>query len=110
MHLRRSDLKEGLRKWRTAMALMLALCGAARAAQPVLSQNSRQTLPGHVPEVVKNLQPVNRLPGSKHMNLAIGLPLRNQEELTNLLQQIYDPASPNFRRYLTPEQFTQMFG
>ena len=44
------------------------------------------------------------------MNLAIGLPLRNQEALTNLLQQIYDPASPNFHHYLTPEEFTAQFG
>jgi len=44
------------------------------------------------------------------LNLSIGLPLRNPEGLTNLLQQIYDPASPNFHRYLTPEQFTEKFG
>ena len=44
------------------------------------------------------------------MNLAIGLPLRNQQELDTLLQQLYDPASPNYRRYLTPEQFTERFG
>jgi hypothetical protein len=44
------------------------------------------------------------------LNLAIGLPLRNQQELDTLLQQLYDPASPNYRRYLTPEEFTQRFG
>ena len=44
------------------------------------------------------------------MNLAIGLPLRNTEALTNLLEQVYDPASPNYHHYLTPEQFTQQFG
>ena len=27
-----------------------------------------------------------------------------------MIQQIYDPASPNFRHYLTPEQFTEQFG
>ena len=44
------------------------------------------------------------------MKLAIGLPLRNQEALTNLLQQLYDPSSPNYRHYLTPEEFTAQFG
>ena len=44
------------------------------------------------------------------MNLAIGLPLRNKQELDALLQQLYDPASPNYHRYLTPEQFTERFG
>ena len=46
----------------------------------------------------------------EHLNLAIGLPLRNEQALDDLLQQIYDPASPNFRHYLTPEQFTEQFG
>jgi subtilase family serine protease len=53
---------------------------------------------------------MGRFPGTNRLNLAMGLPLRNEEALDNLLQQIYDPASPNFRQYLTPEQFTEMFG
>jgi subtilase family serine protease len=43
------------------------------------------------------------------MRLAIGLPLRNQEELDNLLKQLADPVSPNYRRYLTPVQFAERF-
>jgi len=70
----------------------------------------RRTLSGHVPPAATQLQPVDRLPGSTRLNLAIGLPLRNQEGLTKLLQQIYDPSSPQYRHYLTPEQFTEKFG
>ena len=44
------------------------------------------------------------------MNLAIALPLRDPAGLTDLLRQIYDPASPNYRHYLTPEQFAERFG
>jgi uncharacterized repeat protein (TIGR03803 family) len=69
-----------------------------------------RVLPGHVPAGVARLRAVNRLPGSDHLALALGLPLRNREALTNLLQQIYDPASPNYHRYLTPEQFATQFG
>jgi len=65
----------------------------------------RQFLHGHVPEAVAHLQPTGRFPGTNHLNLAIGLPLRNEAALDDLLRQIYDPASPNYRRYLTPEQF-----
>src|SRR5439155_17913270 len=39
-----------------------------------------------------------------------GLPLRDPAGLENLLAQLYDPASPNFRQYLTPEEFTARFG
>ena len=77
------------------------------------SQNSgRQSLKGHVqPAVARlHLQPLGRLSATKQLNLAIGLPLRNQQALDALLQQIYDPASPNYRHYLTPEQFTEQFG
>jgi uncharacterized repeat protein (TIGR01451 family) len=67
-------------------------------------------LPGHVPAMVAQLQPNGQLPAATEMKLAIGLPLRNQAALTNLLQQLYDPASPNYRHYLTPEEFTAQFG
>ena len=69
-----------------------------------------QVLQGHVPAAVARLQPKGSLPGTTNLDLAIGLPLRNKEELNNLLQQIYDPSSPNYRRYLTPDQFAEMFG
>ncbi|HXI71964.1 MAG TPA: protease pro-enzyme activation domain-containing protein, partial [Verrucomicrobiae bacterium] len=63
-----------------------------------------------MPSVVKSMTSLGRVPGTNHLNLAIGLPLRNQPALSNLLQQIYDPASTNYHRYLTPEQFTERFG
>ena len=82
---------------------MLLGAGSARALQQ---------LDGHRPEAVTNLnlQPTGRLPGSTRLQLAIGLPLRNQEALGALLQQLYDPTSPRYRQYLTPKQFTEMFG
>jgi hypothetical protein len=67
-------------------------------------------LKGHVPAAVAELQPIGSLPAETNLNLAIGLPLRNRDVLTNLLEQIYNPASPNYRHYLTPEQFTERFG
>ncbi len=72
----------------------------------------RQVLHGHIPMAVteSHLQPVGQLSGSTNLNLAVGLPLRNKEELNSLLQQIYDPASPQYHHYLTPEQFTERFG
>ncbi len=44
------------------------------------------------------------------MSLVITLPLRNQDELDQFLQDVYDPSSPNFRQFLTVEQFTAQFG
>jgi hypothetical protein len=53
---------------------------------------------------------VGRLPGSQRLNLAITLQLRNQAELQSLLRDLYDPASPNYRHFLTVEEFTERFG
>jgi subtilase family serine protease len=73
-------------------------------------QAGRQLLSEHVPAVVTHLTPAGRLEADRQLTLAIGLPLRNKEGLTNLLQKIYDPADPAYRHYLTPAQFAEAFG
>lgn len=85
------------------LALLLLLVPPAWGADRVF-------LPGVVPAVVARLTPLGPLPATNRLNLAIGLPLRNEAALTNLLQQMYDPGSTNFHRYLTPDQFTAEFG
>jgi subtilase family serine protease len=52
---------------------------------------------------------IGRLPASQAMNLVIALPLRNEDQLDQLLKDLYDPASPGYRQFLTVEQFTEMF-
>ena len=65
----------------------------------------RQTLQNIAPAAVANATPLRHSPRWNKLNLAISLPLRDRPGLTNLLQQLYDPASAGFRHYLTPEQF-----
>jgi Pro-kumamolisin, activation domain/Divergent InlB B-repeat domain/Glucodextranase, domain B len=110
MHPEFKGSKAASGRWKSICAGMLVFCGSFWTSDPLLAQNGRQTLHGHVPAIVKNLRPLGRISAKRQLNLVIGLPLRNPEALTNLLHQIYDPASPNFRQFLTPEQFTQMFG
>jgi uncharacterized repeat protein (TIGR03803 family) len=71
---------------------------------------TRQTLRTHVPAEVTRLQPVGRMQRTTRLDLTIGLPLRNQGALTNLLRELYDPASRQYHQYLTPEQFAEQFG
>jgi subtilase family serine protease len=104
--LRRKNLKIHAEKSRRLLALICAvLC-------PVLSGQAAEmrTLPGHVPEAVARLQPLGRVPATNRLRLAISLPLRNQDALSLLLQRLYDPASPDYHHFLTPEQFTEEFG
>src|ERR1017187_1150353 len=75
-------------------------------AQPAQTQ----LLHGHVPTAVAGLPPLGQLAATNVLHLAIGLPLRNKEALTNQLQRIYDPASPDYHHYLTPAQFAETYG
>jgi subtilase family serine protease len=70
----------------------------------------RKSLKGHVPISVAKLQAVASLPPWTNLNLAIGLPLRDSQGLSNFLADIYNPASASYHHYLTPEEFTKKFG
>jgi len=48
--------------------------------------------------------------GSQHLRLAISLPFRNPQELTALLGGLYSPASPEYRKFLSPTDFSERFG
>ena len=74
------------------------------------AQAAQQALKGHVPKITKRLAAIGRLENGARLDLAIGLPLRNREKLTNLLEELYQPSSANFRRYLTADQFASSFG
>jgi subtilase family serine protease len=71
----------------------------------------RQTVPGQVPAAVAKLKlpAVGRLPASGRLRLHLMLPPRNQEAIAPLLEQVYDPTSTNFHRYLTPAQYDERF-
>ncbi|HEX4122076.1 MAG TPA: S53 family serine peptidase [Verrucomicrobiae bacterium] len=69
----------------------------------------RKSLTGHVPQIVAAVSSNGRLAGETRLKLAVGLPLRNQDVLSNFLQAIYDPASPQYHHYLTSDQFIEKF-
>ena len=66
-------------------------------------------LHGHVPEVTRHLTAIGRLPATNELHLAIGVPLRDPAGLDKFLADVYDPASPNYRHFLTPVEFTARF-
>ena len=87
--------------WIVALASITSICFA-----------QSQLLTRHVREVTVNGQApsVGRLPANQVLRLVIALPLRNQEELDKLLQDLYDPSSPSYHHFLTVERFTAKFG
>jgi subtilase family serine protease len=93
-----------------ANVLFLALLVALTSARGANAGPDRMVLYGHVPSAAVQLTAKGRLPATHNLCLAIGLPLRNQGALDDLLEQIYDPQSPNFHKFLTPPEFTARFG
>jgi hypothetical protein len=75
----------------------------------MVQAQERQTLPPRVASP-EGASLVGRLPGSQQLQLAISVPLRNEEQLDALLQQLYDSANLNYRRFLTVQQFVDQFG
>ena len=86
------------------LAILFAtlVCTTAPAAD-------RQVLRHRLASLADALAPVDRLPATNQLQAAICLPWRNPAALTNLLRQVSDPTSPNYRHYLTTEAFTEQF-
>jgi hypothetical protein len=85
------------------LALLTGWNGPATATE-------RQIVPGHLPLAAVRAHPIERLPATNRLDLAIGLPLRDPAALLELLGQLYQPGGTNFHRFLTANQFTERFG
>jgi hypothetical protein len=93
--------------------LMLGIAGAfliSGTASSFAAKAGLKVLTGHVPKVTTNLGAQGALAPTNELHLAIGLTLHDEQGLADLLDQIYDPASTNFHRYLTTQEFTKRFG
>jgi len=92
----------------TALALatfMPALSAVSRGeALPTLTRHIRK------PEKLAQARLIGKLPDSTPMQLHIMLNLGDPEGLKSYVAQVADPTSPNYKRYLTPGQFTERFG
>jgi subtilase family serine protease len=93
----------GMNRFSLIVALLAA--GAVKAA-PV------QMMTGHVPASVANGSAlrVGAPASTDSLELSISLPPRNEAGLRALIRDLYDPASPSFRHYLSVADFTARFG
>lgn len=80
--------------------LSLGIC----QAQTVLTHHVRQATQDGSAHFIGNLS------SSQTLQLVIALPLRNQDELNQLLVDLYNPSSPSYHHFLTVDQFTAEFG
>jgi subtilase family serine protease len=103
--------------------IFLSLVGAANA-QVELSQPTRRlitqlvddrstvTLSGNTRSPANAANDRGIVPDSlpmEHMQLQLQLPNEKEQELDQLIADLHNSASPNFHRWLTPEQFKREF-
>ncbi len=82
------------------LSMALGIC----QAQTMLTHHVRQATHDG------SARSIGPLSTTQTLNLVIALPLRNQDQLDQLLGNLYDPSSPSYRQFLTVEQFTEQFG
>jgi len=87
-----------------AIAAALWALPAAGIAQSVKTRHVRDAIERG--EVAPN----GRLPLNHVLQLDLVLPLRDPAGLKSFLADVYNPKSPNFRHWLTPQEFTARFG
>jgi subtilase family serine protease len=89
------------------IAALLSLVAIAAINTPAQSMSTR-----HVREVTRTgaAKPIGQLPPDQTMTLDVVLPLRDSAGLNSFLKELYDPASPSYRQFLSVPEFTARFG
>lgn len=98
-----------------ALALTAALTGAANTAilgspQTAGIATRPVALAGHLPGELSTLIPLARANPASELRIEVSLALRNRAELDQFLQDLGDPTSSQYHRWLTPNQFADRFG
>ena len=71
--------------------------------------NQRFTLSNQAVPLISHAQVLRAADATQQLNLSISLQLRDSAALDSLLDALYDPQSSHYHKYLTPDQFTQLF-
>jgi hypothetical protein len=88
-------------------AALALVCSLGAAAAPAAE---RHALERHRSAALAAAPADGDLDDAQAVPLAISLPLRNAAELKDLLAQISDPHSPQYRHYLSGAEFLKRFG
>jgi hypothetical protein len=90
----------------------VAVCAAAVFMASAVAAQAQTILTHHMRPAVSLSQAryLNPMSATESLRLDVVLPLRDQAGLDQFLREISDPSSPNYRHFLSPEEFTERFG
>ena len=95
------------------LARVALLCAAVLLLSTIPGQAQPQPLlTRHVRDAVTNgqAQLIGKLPATQTLRFDVVLPLSDRAGLQNFVQQVQDPTSPFYHKFLTPQEFTARFG
>ena len=92
-----------------AIAVALGVAASAVAAQASDAVGARVATQ-EVPAVVGRAQYLRPHAASAAMNVLVSLKLRNAAQLDAFLRDVRDPASAQYHKFLTPQQFAAQYG
>lgn len=85
-----------VRVWATG----LIACGGAYDADDVMHGSH-----SHIPPIAREAAQGAPLDGNTELVLSVAMPLRNADALEQTLQDLYDPNSPQYGKFLSPAEF-----
>jgi subtilase family serine protease len=71
---------------------------------------SAREMSNHTAKFVQSAPDMGMADPSQIMTVQVHLQGSNQDQLSSFIQQLHDPSSPNFQKWLTPDQFKAQFG
>ena len=70
----------------------------------------RKQFPGHLLPAKARQNLEGDLADTNQLHLSFSLPLRSEPSLDEFIRELSDPASKNFRKFITPQEFANRFG
>ncbi|HEY4089814.1 MAG TPA: protease pro-enzyme activation domain-containing protein [Bryobacteraceae bacterium] len=95
------------------MRIRITLLAAVAAAPVLFAQTARHPLPGHLRQGVIAANDRGRISAARslrHVTLTLERSSAQEADLQALLARQQDPSSPDFHKWLTPEEFADRFG
>ena len=104
----RRNLVRNLLVFVTASVLVTTSVAVVHVAR-VHADASNVRLNAQTVPLLQHAQVLQPEDSRQQVQLAIGLQLRSGTDIDSFLSALYDPQSPTYHHYLTPDQFTQLF-
>ncbi|HZC46961.1 MAG TPA: protease pro-enzyme activation domain-containing protein, partial [Candidatus Acidoferrum sp.] len=92
------------------IVLAIGLLLTIAVARPAAAGEASMLLEGNHPDEAAEMAGEAAASPSQPLAMHLTMALRNRTELARLLADQQDPASPEYHRWLTPDEFTNRFG